>query len=494
MPTANLLFKSILHINYEISFITPAQVFIESLARVSGTNDKENLHLKMAIEEVLAFIIDKFPDDKFTNFIDINFCLFDDQSIVVEMSNFGPPIHLSQIPEFDATNKETIDGLWYKIAKSMVDEIEFINRKKDGWLIRLKKKIENLSFEKTEASIEEQEISRNLTIREAVPEDAAQLVDLAYNTYRYSYGATDYYDVETLSKYIAEGLYYIPVVENDEKIIGSVAIKHSTSNPQKAELGAAMVIPEYRKTTASFRLFKQMEQYHHENPRKLECFESFPVTTHTISQKFLQKIHRGYRPFAVLLNITPGPNFIAIDNRLGARETLLQSYHLCDDLKKDTIYSTEANREIVEELITNSGNSVKVLCKNTDANTKNTETEIKVISSPDQASIYIKSFGEDWFHKLRNEIFLLKQDKSKAVLLQINTDNPLPECFDDKLADLNIIFIGLTLESLNDIQLCYTLISEPVNFDNIHLHAPVANKLLRHIKQCYEKVLFKSFT
>lgn len=488
MSAANIVFNSGIKLNYQNSFIFTAQTYIESLAKISGANEKEIFHLNMVIEEVLAFIIDKFPDDKFENYIDLSFSLLENNVIAIEMTNFGPPIHPYQIPEFDISNEETMDGLWYKMAKSIVDELEFENRKNKGWLIRIKKKIENLTFKKEESSAEEQNISQHLNVREAIPEDTAQLIDLAYNTYRYSYGISNYYDANILSKYIEEGRYYTLVIESDEKIIGAISIKHSKHNPKSAEMGAAMIMPEYRKSTALLRLIKAMDQYHRENPHGLDVIESFPVTTHTLSQRSVSKIHNGHLPFSVLLNITPSPNFIAIGNRTGARESLLTCYHLCGKLLKEKIFATETNKDIIKELLTNSKNTIRVHT-DTESPVAHESEIITHTESLNDANIYIKSFGIDWVSDIRKEIFTLRTNKVESIIIRISTDYALPPNLEEKLADLNVIFNGLAIESLNNIYLSYILITEPVDFDSIQIHEPVAKNLLQHIKQRYEEVL-----
>ena len=54
-----------------------------------------------------------------------------------------------------------------------------------------------------------------------------------------------------------------------------------------------------------------------------------------------------------------------------------------------------------------------------------------------------------------------------------------------RLTDLNLVFCGLSLQSLERIDLAYCLSTKPVDFSLIKLHSPVARNLLSHIEQIY---------
>lgn len=490
MSTDTIIFNSNIRVNYENSFITPTQSFIGSLAKISGATEKEIFHLNMVIEEVMAFIIEKFPDDRYENFIDVSFTLQDDKFISVEMTNFGPPIHVARIPEFDVNNEKSIDGLWYKMATNLVDEFEFVNRKKKGWAIAFKKKIADISFLKEEHQVGgNDEISKNLAIRIAVPEDAPQLVDLAYAAYRYTNTIETYYDIETLGRYIKDGLYHMEVVECEGKIIGSIAIKYSKQNTKSAELGSAMIMPEYRKSLALLRIIRSMDQYHRENPGNLDIFESLLVTSHTISQRSVSKVHNGYKPFSILPGIIRSTNYVEIKNANDSRESILTCYHLCNKLRSDTMYSSEINKEIIAEIIENSENQIQILTDLATPESKNTELFSSFNDSIKMVTVEVHSFGLDWSSDLRKEIFARNTNNVESVVVRVNTNKPLPVNFEDKLAELNLIFTGLTLYSLSDIRLCYVLIKEAVDFESIQLYDPIAQKLLQHVKQRYFEVL-----
>jgi anti-sigma regulatory factor (Ser/Thr protein kinase) len=486
MQAPNNIFFSTLNINYDKQFIPSVQSFLHELMTLSGANNSETMQMKVAIEEVMAFIIDNYPDDRVNNSINIRADLLDDNHFVVEVTNIGPPVYEDKIPHFNFDEEDSVAGLWYQMTKTMVDDLQFINNKNDGWLIRLFKKLKQVTFEHETVVSSSQEISSNLSVRKAVPADAGQLTDLAYNTYRYTYGVSDYYDIKMLGKLIEEGKYVVFVVENDQRIIGAVSIKIHGSTGKSAELGAAMITPEYRRSTALLRLIKEVDAYHRLNPLTLEYFESVPVTTHTISQRSLSKVGSGYKPFAILLNITPGPNFIAINDRLGQRESLLLSYLLCDKLQCNKLYVPAGHQLNVSEIIQNTSNDISVLSDTCNVFTGDSDISVHFNEASKEATIKVNSLGEKWFSEIRSAMFKLQMKKPDAVNLRVTTRKPFPQNFDEQLNNMGLLFNGLVLFSLSEIYLSYIQIIQPVNFDAIQLNDPVAINLLSHIKQQYD--------
>jgi hypothetical protein len=490
MPEPMELFQSSLTINYDTLFLPTAHAFAENLSKLAGASSSEQVQLQVALEEVLAYVIDQFPDPKFEHHIDLKFTLQENSDLVIEITHGGPPIHQEFIPEFDVYDETTVHGLWYKIACSMADRVEMESLHKAGWLIRLTKKIQNRAFERTPPSAKVLDITGQLETRLAIPEDAPHLVDLAYQTYRYTY-LSDYYDPDSLRENLRAGRYHTTVVEDEGRIVGALSIKYSAENPRIAELGAAMVIPEYRRTTAFSRLIKAMQRYHDENPRNLELLECHAVTSHIISQRTVTKIDARYRPFAILLSFFADPNFIAIKNRAGAKESMLVFYNVHGRLTMPRLYAPRIHQAVLEGLLVNSGHSMEVL---TDKLTPQApgSSIICVIDEPLQlATLHLTEFGVVWDDDLRKALLVVAMQKIDTVIVRIKADQPLPPNLEQRLGDLNLLFCGLVLESLDSPWLHYMLITQPIDFSLIQIHDAMSQKLLGHIKNRYDHVLLR---
>lgn len=506
------IFTSSLKINYDRRFISTAQAFVQNLAGLSGADEKEVYQLTLLTEEALVFIMDKYIDEKLKAHIEIRYLLFRDGRIGLELSDMGRPIHEEKIPEFNIHDADTMDGLWYRMVKKLADEFEFINQVNRGWLIRAEKRIAQTAFSPDDALADTPvqpdvaPVVGPLSIRRATAEDAAALVDLAFMTYRYSNGVPEFYDADLLRTHIDEKLYDVMVVEVDQRIIGAVSIKYSDFDPKSAELGSAMVHPDYRKTRAAFMIFRETSRYHKENPRQVDFFVTFLVTTHAQSQKGVAKVHKGYKPLSISLNMIPRPNYIAIKEIAGTRESLLNAYHLNGPLAVEQIHAPARHAEIVRELLEESGNAVTVstasaeygaACPpnqtpNQTPNRTPNRTRLSsfVIDSLQSAIVTVETLGEEWFPTLCQTLLSKATSGCKTIIVSLPTQDPLPGDLDERLAGLGLIFCGLSLRSLQDVRLSYVLISEPVDFSVIELFSPVARKLLAHIEEQYRHMEF----
>jgi len=142
----DLIFSSLIKINYDKRFIRTAQNFIENLSRLAGADKKEISQVTLLIEECLAFIIDKYLDSRMAAHIEILFKVTSDKKICVDITDIGPPIHESMIPLFDVLDKTSEAGIWYKVVQGLSDRFVFVNKLGSGWLIQFEKYLDNLAF------------------------------------------------------------------------------------------------------------------------------------------------------------------------------------------------------------------------------------------------------------------------------------------------------------------------------------------------------------
>ncbi len=489
-PEASI-FSSLIKVHYDHRFVRVAQVFVESMAKITGASESETSQLVLLIEECLVFIVDKYIDRRLDSHIAIYFMLHPENKVIIEMTDIGPPIHESKIPKFDIEDERTVSGLWYKLVKGIADDFSFVNLFSDGWLIRISKNIEATSFElnagidsELEQPNKKQRTQGEKIIRLATPEDIPQLINLAYSTYRYSY-AVDFYNTDLLETYINEKYYEITVVELGGKIIGAYVIKYPKSGEKWSEIGSAMMLPEYRNGSAGRHIFAAVKKYFQDNPRNCDYYTSHVVTTHTKSQRILFKMSNGFKPLFLFLNMVPQPDFIGISNGQRGRESLIHSYYLNRNLNIKKIFATETNYDISCELTSSLSKDVEVIT--THSYTEGAETRISTTPCPQAgfAVINIDSFGQDWLTSLINRIISLISSGIESINVNISTINPLPADMETRLASLNLIFCGISLRSIEQLDLAYCLTIKPVDFGNIVLYGPEANKLLEHIKANY---------
>lgn len=489
----DLLFSSLIKINYDKRFIKTAQDFIENLSGLAGANKVERLQITLLIEECLVFIIDKYIDCRVAAHIQIFFQVTADRKVCIEITDIGPPIHESMIPSFDISDKTSEAGLWYKVVQGMADKFAFVNKLGAGWLIQIEKYLEAVMFsaggnggKKNNSLAGQTETSGEKHIRPATVDDIPGLIDLAYMTYRYSYMFPDFYDRELLKKYIDKKLYDIMLIEHGRKVIGAFAIKYPDTGHRSGEIGSAMIAPAYRNAEAIGMIIQAVDTYVRANPYHCEFFISSAVTTHVRSQKSLAKVCHGFKPFMLFLNMVPKPEFIGIDHHAGGRESGLFLYHPNRKLKMRKIYITaESHREIIHELIAYTENEIEILTDFSEPENPQTRLAVTRVAQAQFATITVESIGLDCFSVLSKRIFAEIASGMECVNVMIPTSGPLPLNMEKMLTDLNLVFCGLSLRSLTDLDLAYCLTTRPVDFSLIKLYEPVAQKLLMHIEQNY---------
>ena len=486
----DLLFSSLIKINYDKRFIKIAQDFIEDLSLLAGANKKEIFQISLLIEECLAFIINKYIDCRIAAYIEICFKVTADRKVHVDITDIGPPIHEGMIPSFDITNEDSEAGLWYKVVRGLSDKFVFFNQLGAGWLIQIEKNIENVTFsaggDGNGSLVEQPDVSGEKHVRRATVADVPALIDLAYMTYRYTYAFPDFYDPELLKKYIDEKLYNITLIEHGRKVIGAYAIKYSDAGRLSAEVGSAMIAPAYRSAEAISLIVRAVDAYVRTNPDHCEFFIATAVTSHLRSQKSLSKVFNGFKPLMVFLNAVPKLEFIGIDSQASGRESGLYVYHLNDKLKMKKMYITAATHlPIINELIASTGNDVEVLTEFAEPENPDSQISVSRVDAAQFFTISIESIGRDWFASLIKRIFAAIASGTQSIKVTIPTSSPLPSDMEKMLTDLNLVFCGLSPRSLDSVDLVYCLTAKPVDFSQIKLYEPIAQKLLMHIEENY---------
>lgn len=489
----DLLFSSLIKINYDKRFIRMAQDFIKNLSGLAGANKKEIFQISLLIEECLVFIMDKYIDCRVAAHIQILFKVTTDKKIRLEITDIGPPIHQSMIPSFDITDENSETGLWYKMAQGLSDSFDFINKFGAGWLIQIEKCIENVTFCSSGADgngndplAKQVETTGEKHIRPATAGDIPALIDLAYMTYRYTYMFPDFYDGELLKKHIEEKLYEIILIVHGSKVVCAFMIKYPDTCFISGEIGTAMISPAYRGTDAISLIIGEVDHYVRTNPHHSEFFISTAVTSHVRSQKSLAKVCNGFKPMMIALNAVPKPEFIGIDHKTGGRESGLYVYHLNQTLKMSKLYIPTVNHlQIINELIAYTGNDVEILTETSEPDMLESHMSVTRIDAAQFATITIDSMGRDWFSVLSKKIFAAITSGMECVKVTIPTSTPLPADMEKMLTDLNLVFCGLSPRNLENMDLVYCLTTRPVDFSLIKLYEPVAHKLLMHIEQNY---------
>ena len=488
------IFSSLLKIHYDTRFISIAQGYAKDLAALAGASKRECEGLEILVGECLSFIMDKYMDCRFDAHIEMCFDLRSDKTVVMEMADIGPPINRDRIPEFDITDEASQSGLWHHLVKSLADDFSFVNRFDNGWLLRVTKALCSVSFERGTPREEGRSVSGQaaasgaLISRMATPADVPALIEMAYMTYRYSY-FLDFYDPERMAGEIASRARDTVILEQGGKLICAFAIQYPHDGAVSAELGSAMILPEYRTPGTVRMLMRETARYLDANPRGCDFFVSHAVTGHDRSQRMLHRVGGGFRVLSLFLGMVPKPSFIGISENTVDRETLAFVYLMKGAVQARRVYVPQRHRGISLELLANARMDREVLTDTVDGPGEGlTELEITRNGTRGFGIVDITSWGRDWEQELTRAVVSLLVSGIESIGVNFPADRPLPALLDERLLGLHLVFCGLMPRSLDAVALSYCLAVRPIDPDGIHLHDPVAKRLLEHIvSQCPER-------
>lgn len=443
----------------------------------------------MALEEVLCFIIDAYPDEDMAEIIHLDVELFDDGVVTASIRDTGPPIHLDRIPRYDPEAPDSdIDGLWFYLASNFVDDLEFENRGMDGWLVVIKKKLAAPSFERAAPRSSAQSArTHEFSFRLAEPGDASELMDLAYDTYRYTYTDPEFYDEERFRHALASDQMISMVLTTQGAIIGQVSINRIPDEPSCAYVGGLMIGTAYRRTRAAFIMTNKLKEYVEENPLNLDLYWGCAVTAHTLSQKLVARI--GGHPLALLLMVGPPVTYrgMAIDSR--ERESYIYYHKLIKKNKLKTLYLPAAHHDVMSGLLAQVNCDASLSAAAEKPVGSGTPCTVHEFINDSLAHIRLNELGSQWSTDLRKTIFALRNKGIDSIVVHVPAWRPPPPDTDAVFMNLNAVFCGVSATSAQEYYLVYSAPVGNVDFDSIKLADPLAERLKEYIRGLYETML-----
>lgn len=487
------LFSTSISAPYDIRFTTGIRTWLAGVVDITGAGEQEKNALCLAVDEVLGFFISSYPDEDLRELLQVSFHLASDGLATVTIKNAGPPMRPDRIPTFDPQTPENSDmgGLWYFLARESVDTIEFHNLGMGGWRAELCKRLTCSSFacngEEGETKTRNQVSSRDLRLRMARPEDAAALVALTYDTYRYSYPAPDFYYEDRLRAALESGELVSLVVDTGGEIVGNTSLSISQNSPKSMYLSTLMVARSYRSSRVMTMLLEGQEQYMRENPPDVELFHLAMVTAHAASQKIAGKL--GFSPLALLLNVGAMVDYRGMADPGAGRESFVTGVRFASGPHLKTLFIPAPHHEVMAPLLAQSGCVVELSNATDEPTFEHTVMRVEEDKVESWASVLIVEMGTDWARRLRKKVFALTSSGIAAVSILIPAWKPAPENLEQQLSSLNAVFSGIKPLSGEEFYLAYSVMTGAVDFERIHLADPLANILKEHIRNTYADML-----
>ena len=334
-------------------------------------------------------------------------------------------------------------------------------------------------FDPLEAKIE------TFVIRPFSPTDAQGVIRLLYRTYGYSYPFEHLYYPERLIALNADGsLLSLVAVSSRETLVGHLAMFFHQESPTLAEMGAAVVHPDFR----GHGCLRQLTEYAlaEAQRRQLQAIHARPVTNHIYSQKVSEEV--GFKPCGLLVGFGPAfMSFKKIHENLSQRESMIQIFRSLRPLSPIKIFPPSRHRDFILKLYA----GLEMTPEAEDAAGESPlpdspagDLEINTFPTGGIALIKMKAIGPDSFNQLRQHLKHLCLAHFEVIHLHLDLCRPAVAQLASQCESLGFFFAGI-LPGLNNTQtlILQYLNNVPLDYDKIQLHSPQARELLDYVKQ-----------
>jgi anti-sigma regulatory factor (Ser/Thr protein kinase) len=477
-----------LKIPYYIEYTNLVASFMEEIGRSHGANSEELMQLRLIGEEAFVFILNGIPKVGIQNSFHLH-CNEDQDGLTFYFSNHGRPMNARKIPEFDTEKaNETADALSLNIIKCFSYEFSYQNNGKEGWelLIRFHikdyKQLTILNFHENDFDEVKQEA---YTVRRATEADVPGIINLVYNTYRYSYAKEVFYNDIKLAKMIRENRILSIITETESgQIVGHNAVL--LDSPFLGEAGMAMVDPNYRKSKVflSMALFtvREIKNLYPKILGYAKC-----VTSHRRSQAFVA----NFTSSLLQLSVYNHASFVGIKGDANPRETLIYSIlNFSNDKTEKTIYVPQEHQAFIQQLLTNAKFNITVLPY--DENQEEPENSVlhyETLPGRQFAEITMEQSGQDFDSVLQKQTNYLRQNGIMTINLLLPTSSSLNPEINSHLLKNGYFFSGFkpTPDGSWNIVYC-NLLSQIFDFNKLQLFSEESKQLSEYIQTEYKKI------
>ncbi|HCR90835.1 MAG TPA: hypothetical protein DIW50_10340 [Prolixibacteraceae bacterium] len=429
------------------------------------------------------------PNQDFSEMFQLR-CMEMDDRLSLSFSNHGRPMNVREVKDFSVDDMEgTADGLSLRLLRGLCDELSFQNLGREGWELAIQFKFKNFKQILGDTEGAEQgtkpDISYDFTIRLTTYEDIPGIINLVYNTYRYSYPKPFAYDQALFQEEINSGrLLSLVVATADGKIIGHQAVM--LKSPNLGEIGMAMIDPQYRRSRAFILLKKAtFDEIKLKFPNLIIYVTT--VTSHKASQAFMS----GFTISMLELSLINNTSYVGMNTKAIRRESAVYGFMTFAEQKfSSCIYVPTEHVEMIGSLLHDSCFPVTL-----ERNTGDFDEELSVFetvrdNSHHHTFLNFQKLGTDFATQLRKQTRLLQQEDMVTLYVSIPTHVNQPKVLDRVLMENGYFFSGLQPNSDGNWNLYYTnLLTQKFSFDDLQLFSPKAVELSNYMKALYYQTI-----
>ncbi len=469
------------------AYINVVASFVEEIGRSHGASKEEAMQLRLIGEETFFFILNGIPKTGLDDMFHLR-CVEEEGSLLFVFTNHGRPMNIREIPTFSPEDMEkTADGLSLQMVRCFSYDFGYRNLGKEGWELLIRFRIENYRYLEQMNRITPDsfvEVQEPVVIRKAVPEDVPGIINLIYNTYRYSYVKEAFYDEVSFARLLEEKkILSIIAVTESGRIVGHQGVLLESS--LLGEAGLAMVDPGYRKSKVFMSLvLNTYRTVRQEYPGLLGYAKC--VTSHKRSQAFVA----SFTPCYLELSVYHHASFVGITEDVNLRESLLYAVSMMGKPEnKPLIYVPVEHVSLLQSIFEKA--KIPVLLSSDIAILDEQATIIRSEVNPGRqyASFSIEHFGMDFQRTIRKETVHVRKNGVVTASLSFPVGKPLPEGIDRILMEEGYFFCGIKPLPTGEWEVKYgNLFYQSFDFDRIQLFSDDAIELRDYIKNLYDKM------
>jgi anti-sigma regulatory factor (Ser/Thr protein kinase) len=380
------------------------------------------------------------------------------------------------------------------------DEIFFNNLGREGKEVVLIKHLPDRSLEEYEA-VCLYEIADSLpaaeplpqarmpcTVRSMEPADALEISKTVYRTYGYSYAHDYVYYPEKIIALNASGAVHSALaVTAENRVVGHCAFSLWRDNPQIAELGQGVIVPEYRSQGCFARLTAYLIAA--ARSRGLQGVFTEAVTVHPFSQK--TALRMGLRDCAFLACLVPPTvDFKGVTRGPMTRAGMLTQFKYLLPPPSRPIYAPPQHAGMLRAIYANLNPAAPPQLQTSPPPMASEAGEsiysINLIRSLNFARMQIKRFGADIVADIRSKLRELSLQRWDVIHLVLSLSDPQTSLLCDKFEELGFFFAGILPlgDSSGD-----TLVLQYVNtvcnrYGVVQTASSFASDLVAYVKSC----------
>jgi anti-sigma regulatory factor (Ser/Thr protein kinase)/predicted GNAT family N-acyltransferase len=483
----------------DASYVGVVGAYVRQVARNFGFDERACLAIVVGVEETVSNIIREAfaPDDQAT--LDIS-CERVSMGLKVVVKDKGLPFKpTGLLSPKRAANAKPLSGPQraFALMKQTMDEVTFYNMGLEGKETHLIKYLQTGTIEDYYQICEIEPYQEPLTgkpgaakavdfeVRPMQSHEAIEVSKCFYKSYGYSFVYRQIYYPDRIVELNEIGqMESVVAVTPDNEVIGHCALLRWDSRPDVAEIGLAVVKPEFRGQGCLTRLTEYLiERAKSEDAKALYVLAA---TNHTYSQ---QVIHRfGFNDCSLLAGFGPATlSFRGLTETLPQRETYLICFRYLENPNKFPIYPPEHHKEFIRKLYCNIGLEPQFE-KPAEPEPRFAEPHSKLNAAHYSPSgfgwIEIEAYGSDVVHEVKARLkeFCLKH--IEVIQLHCNLGDPLTYYMIHEFEQLGFFFIGIKPSStLGDALILEYFNNVALDYDRIKVASAMGEELRSYVRK-----------